>query len=56
MPGIDKYWKIFEAFNLVVVALSLAPVAVAYLPVGFALQAGTWVFFRQMDILNSGVE
>jgi O-antigen/teichoic acid export membrane protein len=26
--------------------------AVAYLPVGFALQAGTWVFFRQMDFLR----
>ena len=26
--------------------------AVAYLPVGFALQAGTWVFFRRMDFLR----
>ena len=26
--------------------------AVAYLPLGFALQAGTWVFFRQMDFLR----
>ena len=26
--------------------------AVAYLPVGFALQAGTWVFFRQMEFLQ----